>query len=134
MVHLSDVQLHQCSVSPVLLCYPYVPMWHCTVTIHVYTCTLKLYICTVYIVCMCSCLAAFARFSEAILDYLADKQRATSGHVQLSQFEGHIFSSFDQLFNVWLPSKESRVSNIQLTHVHCVWAHLFMCKYMYLYV
>ena len=54
---------------------------------------------------------AFARFSEAILDYLADEQRANSGKVQFSQFEGHIFSSFDQLFNVWLLSKESRVSN-----------------------
>ena len=53
---------------------------------------------------------AFARFSEAILDYLADEQRAASGKIQFSQFEGHIFSSFDQLFNVWLLSKESRVS------------------------
>jgi hypothetical protein len=52
---------------------------------------------------------AFARFSEAILDYMADKQRTTSGQVQLSQFEGHISSSFDQLFNVWLLSKESRL-------------------------
>jgi hypothetical protein len=52
---------------------------------------------------------AFARFSEAILDYLADEQRANSGKVQFSQFEGHIFSSFDQLFNVWLLSKESRL-------------------------
>ena len=53
---------------------------------------------------------AFARFSEAILDYLADEQRVNSCRVQFSQFEGHIFSSFDQLFNVWLLSKEARVS------------------------
>ena len=58
---------------------------------------------------------AFARFSEAILDYLADEQRASSGQVQFSHFEGHIFSSFDQLFNVWLPSKESRVSCVCYT-------------------
>ena len=58
---------------------------------------------------------AFARFSEAILDFMADDQRATSGQVVLSQFEGHIFSAFDQLFNVWLSSKESRVSNKTFT-------------------
>jgi hypothetical protein len=52
---------------------------------------------------------ALARFSEAILDYMADEQRVSSGQMTFSQFEGHIFSSFDQLFNVWLMSKESRL-------------------------
>ena len=55
-------------------------------------------------------IVALARFSEAILDYMADEQRVSSGQMTFSQFEGHIFSSFDQLFNVWLMSKESRVS------------------------
>ena len=61
-----------------------------------------------------------ARFSEAILDYMADEQRASSGQVTFSQFEGHIFSSFDQLFNVWLMSKESRVSKHTCARIlHC---------------
>ena len=63
--------------------------------------------------------AAFARFSEAILDYLADDQRASSGQIHSSQFEGHISSAFDQLFNVWLPSKESRVSYMYVISVEC---------------
>lgn len=71
---------------------------------------------------------AFARFSEAILDYMADQERATSGQVQLSQFEGHISSAFDQLFNVWLLSKESKVS--------CMYMYTNMissCMYMSMY-
>ena len=53
--------------------------------------------------------AAIARFCEAILDYLADEERVSTGHVQANQFEGQIFSAYDQLFNVWLLSKESKV-------------------------
>ena len=77
---------------------------------HSHTDSKSVYYYNVHVQTQFGCLTAFARFSEAILDYLADEQRAASGPVQLSQFEGHIFSSFDQLFNVWLNSKESRVS------------------------
>lgn len=52
---------------------------------------------------------AFARFCEAILDYLADEQRATASGITSEQFEGEVFSAYDTLFNIWLQSKDARV-------------------------
>ena len=53
---------------------------------------------------------AFARFCEAILDYLADEQRAAASGITADQFEGEVFSAYDTLFNVWLQSKDARVN------------------------
>ena len=54
---------------------------------------------------------AIGRFCEAIIDFLADEQRATSSGITASQFEGEVFSAYDTLFNVWLLSKDARVSD-----------------------
>ena len=53
--------------------------------------------------------SAIARFCEAIGDYLADEQRAAASGITSTQFEGEVFSAYDQLFNLWLGSKEARV-------------------------
>lgn len=52
---------------------------------------------------------ATARFSEAILDYLADEQRATEAGIRSADFEGEAYSIYELLFNVWLQSKESKL-------------------------
>lgn len=76
---------------------------------------------------MVSILVAIARFCEAIIDYLADEQRASSGQVQASQFEGQIFSTFEHLFNVWLVSKEAKVYTcIRIDKVH-EFMYMYMC-------
>ena len=69
----------------------------------------------VHCTCVCVCLIPFpsppatARFSEAILDYLADEQRATEAGIRSADFEGEAYSIYELLFNVWLQSKESKV-------------------------
>jgi len=50
---------------------------------------------------------AIARFCEAILDFLADEQRAVAAKIRTEDFEGQVFSAYEQLFNVWLQSKEA---------------------------
>ena len=54
--------------------------------------------------------SAIARFCEAILDFLADEHRASSSGITAQQFEGEVFSAYDTLFNVWMLSKDARVS------------------------
>ena len=54
--------------------------------------------------------SAIARFCEAISDYLADEKRAGASGISAIQFEGEIYSAYEQLFNIWLLSKEARVS------------------------
>ena len=51
--------------------------------------------------------AAIARFCEAILDFLADEQHAVVAKIRTEDFEGQVFSAYEQLFNVWLQSKEA---------------------------
>lgn len=53
---------------------------------------------------------AIARFCEAIIDFLADEQRAESSGITPAQFEGEVYSAYDTLFNVWLLAKDARVS------------------------
>ncbi len=62
-----------------------------------------------FIVCLFSLPAAIARFSEAILDFLADKQAAAEAHLREEDFDGEVYAAYEQLFNVWLLSKESKV-------------------------
>eukprot|EP00731_Ephydatia_muelleri_P026389 Em0018g489a len=50
-----------------------------------------------------------ARFCEAIIDFLADEQRARGANISAEQFSGEVFSAYEQLFNVWLQSKEAKV-------------------------
>ncbi|XP_011410499.2 PREDICTED: maestro heat-like repeat-containing protein family member 1 [Amphimedon queenslandica] len=52
---------------------------------------------------------AFARFCEAIIDYVADEQRAEASGINFQQFEGEVFSAYDTFFNVWLLSKDARL-------------------------
>eukprot|EP00794_Sanderia_malayensis_P000742 gene742-22_t len=49
------------------------------------------------------------RFSEAILDYCANLENAPYPDISRDRFCGEIFSAYEVMFNVWLPSKESKV-------------------------
>ena len=53
---------------------------------------------------------AIARFCEAIIDFLADEQRAREASITAEQFHGEVFAAYEQLFNIWLQSKEAKVS------------------------
>ena len=41
---------------------------------------------------------------------MADAQRAEASGITFQQFEGEVFSAYDTFFNVWLLSKDARVS------------------------
>lgn len=54
---------------------------------------------------------AVARLCESIVDFYADKQRATKAELTIEDYAGEVYSAYDILFNNWLKtSKESRVS------------------------
>ena len=60
------------------------------------------------------CLPALARFSESILDYVANVENAPDPTVTKEAFSNQIYSAFDICFNVWLQSKEAKVRNLHL--------------------
>lgn len=60
------------------------------------------------------------RFSEAILDYCANIENAPYPDISKDRFCGEIFSAYEIMFNIWLQSKEAKVSwnflTIQTSH------------------
>lgn len=70
---------------------------------------------------------AIARFCEAIIDYLADEQRATAAGITAAQFEGEVFSAYDTLFTLWLQSKDPRVMHLVLI-ISSNFAATFSCS------
>ncbi|XP_072169220.1 maestro heat-like repeat-containing protein family member 1 [Diadema setosum] len=53
--------------------------------------------------------SAFARFSESILHYVANIDTAPDNTVRKETYADQIFSGFDVLFSLWLPSKEAKL-------------------------
>ncbi|PIK38286.1 putative maestro heat-like repeat-containing protein family member 1 [Apostichopus japonicus] len=53
--------------------------------------------------------SALARFSESILDYIANIENAPDPSVKKMAFSSQIYSAFSVLFNVWLQSKEAKL-------------------------
>ncbi|ESO87809.1 hypothetical protein LOTGIDRAFT_234834 [Lottia gigantea] len=53
--------------------------------------------------------AALSKFSEAILEYVANIEKAPDPTISKDRFSGEIFSAYDILFNVWLQSKEAKL-------------------------
>lgn len=53
--------------------------------------------------------SALARFSESILDYIANIENAPDPTVKKEAFSSQIYSAFSVLFNVWLQSKEAKL-------------------------
>ena len=58
----------------------------------------------------CCANTAIARFCEAIIDFLADEQLVREANITAEQFHGEVFAAYEQLFNIWLQSKEAKVS------------------------
>lgn len=52
---------------------------------------------------------ALCHFSESILEYLANLDKAPDPTVRKDTFSSEICASFDILFNSWLQSRESKV-------------------------
>lgn len=53
--------------------------------------------------------AATARFGEAIVDFLADEERAASKGIRTEDFEGEAYSIYELFSTLWLQSKEAKV-------------------------
>ena len=54
-------------------------------------------------------LSALSKFSEAIIEYVANLDMAPDPTVSKERFAGEIFSAYELLFNNWLQSKEAKV-------------------------
>ncbi|XP_034275891.1 maestro heat-like repeat-containing protein family member 1 isoform X1 [Pantherophis guttatus] len=52
---------------------------------------------------------ALQYFSESILEYLANLDKAPDPTVRRDTFSSEIFSAYEVLFNCWLPSRETKV-------------------------
>ncbi|KAK6184716.1 hypothetical protein SNE40_007128 [Patella caerulea] len=53
--------------------------------------------------------SALSRFSEAILEYVANIEKAPDPTISKDRFASEIYSAYDILFNVWLQSKEAKL-------------------------
>ena len=57
---------------------------------------------------------AISKFSEAIIDYIANIDKAPDPSVKKEMFSSEIFSAYDVIFNVWIQSKEMKVKTLVL--------------------
>lgn len=55
--------------------------------------------------------AAYARFSESIVEYLANLEKAPNKNIRKEDFAGEIYSAYEVMFTVWLQTKEPKVCN-----------------------
>ncbi|XP_052229832.1 maestro heat-like repeat-containing protein family member 1 isoform X3 [Dreissena polymorpha] len=53
--------------------------------------------------------SAISKFSEAIIDYIANIDKAPDTSVKKEMFSSEIFSAYDVIFNVWIQSKEVKL-------------------------
>ncbi|XP_016120992.1 maestro heat-like repeat-containing protein family member 1, partial [Sinocyclocheilus grahami] len=53
--------------------------------------------------------SALCRFSESILEYLANLDKAPDPTVRKDTFSSEIYSAYDILFNSWIQSRESKL-------------------------
>jgi len=60
-------------------------------------------------------ISALAKFCEAILDYLANIEKAPDPDVKKAVFQTEIAHAFDVLLNVWIHSKEPKV-HVQINY------------------
>src|SRR5207253_421264 len=58
-----------------------------------------------------------SRFCEAILNYVANIDRAPDKTIATSRYSQHVFSAFEVLFTVWLNAKEAK---LRLAVVECL--------------
>ncbi|XP_041376876.1 maestro heat-like repeat-containing protein family member 1 [Gigantopelta aegis] len=52
---------------------------------------------------------ALAKFSEAILEYAANLDKAPDPTITKNRFSSEIYAAYDVLFNIWLQSKEAKL-------------------------
>ena len=55
-------------------------------------------------------ITAISKFSEAVIDYIANIDKAPDPTVKKEMFSSEIFAAYDVIFNVWLQSKEVKVT------------------------
>ncbi len=55
---------------------------------------------------------ALCHFSDSILEYLANLDKAPDPTVRKDTFSSEIYAAFDILFNNWLQSRESKVRSL----------------------
>lgn len=52
---------------------------------------------------------ALSRFSESILEYLANLDKAPDPTVRKDTFSSEIYAAYDILFNSWLQNRDAKV-------------------------
>ncbi|XP_031575321.1 maestro heat-like repeat-containing protein family member 1 [Actinia tenebrosa] len=57
------------------------------------------------------------RFSESILEYIANVENAPYQDITIDRFFGEIYSAYDVLFNVWLKSNEPKIRTAVITAI-----------------
>lgn len=64
--------------------------------------------------CFVSVPPALCHFSDSILEYLANLDKAPDPTVRKDTFSSEIYAAFDILFNNWLQSRESKVRSLEV--------------------
>lgn len=75
--------------------------------------------------------SALSHFSEGILEYLANLDKAPDPTVRKDTFSSEIYAAYDILFCNWLQSRESKVRHIRRSRkpicTNHIWAQRCLC-------
>lgn len=76
----------------------------------------RCFYCPLIAICLCfvSLPPALCHFSDSILEYLANLDKAPDPTVRKDTFSSEICVAFDILFNNWLQSRESKVRSLSV--------------------
>lgn len=72
---------------------------------------------------------ALCHFSDSILEYLANLDKAPDPTVRKDTFSSEIYAAFDILFNNWLQSRESKVRSLWMGFVENSNTSSCLCLY-----
>ena len=62
-----------------------------------------------YVISVINMCEGMGKFCDAILDYLANMDKASDKTITAEMYHGEMYAAFDVMFNVWLLTKEAKV-------------------------
>lgn len=84
-----------------------------------------LFIITCFSLPLISLPPALCHFSNSILEYLANLDKAPDPTVRKDTFSSEIFAAFDMLFNNWLQSREPKVRSLEDYNRYEIWCAIY---------
>ena len=75
--------------------------------IKILNCTIPISKCIIDLIFLALC-----KFCEAILEYVANIEKAPDQTISKDSFANEIYSAYDILFNSWINTKTPKVSNV----------------------